>query len=71
MPEERPDAAYHIGGGICVADNVLGRESGFLDPGRCGSEPPQAGAPMRDDGLKGLVEFVSNGGGQFGDRREP
>ena len=69
--EQRADAADDLRGGVAVADDALRGADRFLDIGRRGVEPSQAGMAVRHDCLQRLVDFMRDGGGQLGHRRDP
>src|SRR6266446_922499 len=56
--------------GNAAADDTLCRADRFLDVGRRGVEPSQAGMAVCHDCLQRLIDLMSDGGGQLGERRD-
>ena len=67
--EQGADAADDIGGGVCVADDALGRDLRALEIRRFGREPTVAGMGIRDDGRQRLVHLVRDRSRELGEAR--
>ena len=71
LRRQRTNARDHIARPFSVTDNASGRFPRFVEVGRICRQPPQAGVAIYYYARKRLIDFMSNGGGQFSHRHNP